>query len=469
MKFFRIDLLTLLISLFILNSCKNQNTIGLDNNATGQINGTFVSVSDTSIVINTVPEDSVSTTNLAKAPFGYFNDPVLGTTQIDLATDLNLPNGSAYTLPAGTTTIDSAVVLMYFADGFYGSGLESTFVANVYQLNENFNHSLTYYSNKVCDVNYNTLLGSSNSFNAATKDSVTIQHIIAGAPDTPYRVAPHIRIKINPSFVNTYLFNANSTTLNTNTIFQNSVKGLYVTIDKSKTTGAGGIFMIKGDSLAVYYKSAHGTVIDTGQVTLPMSSTASAIKRVYTPAVKAAINSTSSNKTVYLQGPAGLKAKISFPNLLQKIRNALPADSDILLNRAELVITPNPGTIIPFAPLPKITMYTLDIANVPTLLQDAASNPRSGGLSAFGGFYTSSKQDYHFLITAFLQDLLFKRTKDYGTYIAPVDTTNTTSVDYLETPQVAARSVIVGTDKTSSFQIVLNVIYTKIRVTTSTK
>src|SRR6185437_10030745 len=106
MKFFRLDLLTLLISLFILGSCKNQPNIGLGINSSGQPNGTLVDTS--TIITNTVKEDSVATSGLAKNPLAYFNDPTFGTTESNLATDLNLPGSAAYTLPTGQITIDSA-------------------------------------------------------------------------------------------------------------------------------------------------------------------------------------------------------------------------------------------------------------------------------------------------------------------------------------------------------------------------
>ncbi len=80
MKFFRLDLLTLLISLFILNSCKNQDSIGLGVVTPGQVNGNLVDTS--TIIINTVPEDSVITSidpttqlPLAKNPLGLFYRP----------------------------------------------------------------------------------------------------------------------------------------------------------------------------------------------------------------------------------------------------------------------------------------------------------------------------------------------------------------------------------------------------------
>src|ERR1700761_8670323 len=104
MKFFRLDLLTLLISLFILNSCKNNSTIGLGVNSSNQLSGSFIDTS--TIIVNTIPDqgynpaggtpqDSIITSGLTKTPLGYFKDPVLGTTESDIAVALNLPGGTA--------------------------------------------------------------------------------------------------------------------------------------------------------------------------------------------------------------------------------------------------------------------------------------------------------------------------------------------------------------------------------------
>src|SRR4051812_18182331 len=125
MKFFRLDLLTLLISLFILNSCKNQDTIGLGVNSQTQVNGTMVDTS--TIVVNTVGEDSVVTSGLTKAPLGYFQDPIFGTTESNLAASLSLPGATAYALPSGTISIDSTRLVLHYVDGFYGDSVASSY------------------------------------------------------------------------------------------------------------------------------------------------------------------------------------------------------------------------------------------------------------------------------------------------------------------------------------------------------
>jgi hypothetical protein len=110
-------------------------------------------------------------------------------------------------------------------------------------------------------------------------------------------------------------------------------------------------------------------------------------------------------------------------------------------------------------------MYRLDIAHRPTYVEDASSviDPRAQGVNVFGGFYNSTNKEYHFVVTAYMQDLLLNKTIDYGTYISPVDTTNTASVDIAPTPQVAARTVAGGgANKNSSYSIKLKIVYTKI-------
>ena len=94
MKFFRLDLLTLLISLFILNSCKNQDSVGLGINSTNQLNSNLVDTS--TIVINTDTIGSLVTSGVTKNPLAYFVDPVFGTTVSNLATDLNLPGQTGF-------------------------------------------------------------------------------------------------------------------------------------------------------------------------------------------------------------------------------------------------------------------------------------------------------------------------------------------------------------------------------------
>jgi hypothetical protein len=464
MKFFRLDLLTLLISLFILNSCKRQDSIGLGVDTSNQISGTLLV--DTNITFNTVDEDpaEVVTSALTKTPLGDFVDPAFGTVKSNVALGLLMPT-TPYTVPAGTLTIDSAVMVLGYADGFYGDSVATKYKVNVYQLIDKPTTS-TYYSNS--HWNAQSTLLATKTFTANTHDSLTIVRIRADTLDTVQRVAPQLRIPFSKKFIYDNLFNASGATLASDAAFQNAVKGLYVTLERAQPSNAGGTLQLNlaaaSSYLDVFYKAVKDTTIDTATARLTFPLHAAEITRTYSAAVKAAKNPNTTQTTVYLQGLGGLRSKIAFPGL-----DKLNPDS-IVLNRAELVITPVQGSGIPFAPLSKLSMYQLDIANQRILIQDANSSNALYQAGLFGGFYSRTTKEpvkaYRFVITSYIQNLIRKKTVDYGTYIAPIDTSevNSTTGATAITPsaQIAARSILIGNDKNSPYRIKLNLIYTKI-------
>jgi hypothetical protein len=174
--------------------------------------------------------------------------------------------------------------------------------------------------------------------------------------------------------------------------------------------------------------------------------------------VQAAINSTSTDGLFYLKGLAGLRAKVSFPN----IKNTFAGIGNVVINRAEIIVKAAPGTTIPYRAAPRLTMYQWDIAKQRIPLQDASSaDPRgANGVSTFGGFYNSATNEYHFTVTGYIQDLISGKTVDYGTFIAPVNPTVGNSIDITPTVQFAERVISFG--KNSPDRIKLNIIYTKI-------
>jgi len=469
MKFFRLDLLTLLISLFILNSCKNQDNLGLNVDPSQQINGTLIDTA--TLTSKTIPEDSVVTSGLPKTPLAYFQDPAIGTSEANIATLVSLPNSAAYTLPSGTVTIDSAVLVLPFNNGFYGDSLTSKYKINVYQLAEQPSSTAVYYGNKTWQVNRGTVLGT-QSFNSRTHTPIKITEIVSGAKDTLKTVSPQLRVKINPNFIYNNLFGASTSVLASNNLFQNQVKGLYLTLDKNQQ-GNGGRFYIGLDSsrVDVYYKATNGTTVDTAMVTLPLGNRAAEIKRTYSTAVQAALNSTATTQeTVYMEGLGGTRTKISFPYLKNIIKDA---GTDVIINRAELVVTAAPGTDIPYMPTNKLSLYRYDIALQRTELPDAtgggssASDPRFISVGTFGGTYVANEKAYHFVITGYISDLMRGKTVDYGTYLGPIDyNPNATVVDIAATAQTAGRTIAVGavTNKASAnypYRMKLNIIYTK--------
>ncbi len=469
MKFVKTGLLTLLISLFILSSCKKPDAVGLAIDPTQVINGTLLDT--VSIVTNTLRDDSVVTTNLANSsgvfisPLAYYKDPIFGITEANVAMSIGTPSATAFTKPTGTVSVDSAVlVLRYTPHSFYGDTTSTKYQLNVYQLAEQpLNQN--YYNTKVWA--YNPTLIGTRSFNARPSDSVKVLQIVTGRKDTIKKLQPQIRIPMSTAFVKSAILTTDSLKLIGSEAFKRYFKGLYLTFDKAQTTGGpGGNFYLMTDScqLNIYYKNTSSAgVIDTLMASFPASGNfASQIKHDYTgTAIPAALSNTKSSGTIYLQGLAGLRTKIAFPSLATSVHQILGNAS---LNRAELIITPVAGTqLYPFLPAPRLTMYRYNIAKQRTLIPDAnASDKRFISILpyGFGGYYNATKSEYHFIITGYIQDLIAGKTIDYGTFLAPADYYNLKSIEYSTGSIQSAARLVAGGDKTSAYKMKLNIIYT---------
>lgn len=455
MKFLRLDLLTLLISLFILASCKNQDSIGLGVNSSNQLTGSLIDTS--TIFVNTIPDDSIATNaSTTGVPLGYFKDPLLGITESNLVFDLGL-TGGVYTLPAGTIVIDSALLVLKYTKGFYGDSIASRYKVNVYQLNEKLVAGQTYYSNKTWNYNAGTLLGT-KSFLAHPSDSIKLASTNTASRGTLSNAEPQIRIPISNSFVNSILFNAPAAMLSNPLLYKNTVKGLYVTLDKPQVTGAGGVIMLNSTepvgSIDVYYRAINGSTIDTNKVSISSSGHAAEVKHTYSAAVQTELNNTNSTRnTFYIQGLAGLRAKISFPYLKKLLADM---GSDIVINRAELVVTPDPASLVPFAPVPRLNIYKYDLAHQRTSI---ATDQRYTSDVVFGGYYATVQKNYRFTITPYIEDLMRGKIVDNGTFLGAADLSSTSTTTSAAT---ANRTFAVGSNPASPYRIKLNIIYTKL-------
>ena len=488
MKFLKLDLLTLLISLFILAGCKNPDNIGLGIDPAKALQANLID--STTIRTVTTLDDSVATSTDTVVPVSFFKDPVLGTTEANVAASISLPGSSAFTAPTDPVVIDSAVLVLNYAKGFYGD-INSTFTMNVYQLNEPLISSKTYYSNKAWNYTPSNIVGT-KTFVARPTDTVRIKDIVVGGPDTLKKVVPQLRVPLSATFIRNNFFNATASQLATNQVFQNAIKGLFISTNTSNLTSGhpgGTIFfgMASNSHIDVYYRVIHPAASpDTTVTTLPLGDLhAVQIKHDYSSIadITAQINNTSATASypnVYLQGLAGLRGKISFPYLTtQKLVHDLRRNSlitspsvdtnsivDVAINQAELRVTPVAGSTIPFAPLPRLTLYRWDIAHQRTVVPDAySSDPRFISVGSFGGFFDTYHQSYSFIITGYIDDLLRGKLKDYGTFIAPTDTTGmvTSSVSISTSPssQYDGRSVI-GGNSASSYRMKLNILYNKV-------
>jgi hypothetical protein len=459
MKLFKLDLLTLLISLFILSSCQDTESIGLDVDPATEIRGSLI---DT-ITINasTVVEDSIITNTLEQYPLGYLNDPIMGKTSASIGMSLTLdPPGLSF----GTNPVlDSAVLVLYYGREFHGDST-SKFQIEVRQLSNVIPESSPQYNTKTIASNSQILGSKFSSFNL--KDSVKVTELVKGKPDVQKSKAPHLRIQLDKNFISNNLLNANASTLVSNLELNKALKGLYLSVNNAQTTGKGGIaFFNLTDSsrLEVYYKSENGTATDTTLQKFPIKNNLSPVvanfKHDYTgTAIQTQLNNPNTKfDNTFVQGLAGLRTKLNFPHL-----DKLKSLGNITINKAELVVSVVGGTD-QFKPAQRLLLYQTDIAKQRQLIQDFGINPVISLTDLdFGGFYDSKNKRYKFVITTYIQDMLRGRTKQYDTYIAPV-LINYNRQSGPVPSGATATSAVIGSGKAGvSYKMKLNIIYSKI-------
>lgn len=466
MKFSKLDLLTLLISLFIFSSCNKSNTLGLDLDPNNAIQGNLV---DTlTISTRTVTDDPLTTylgtsgSNPTRYPLGFLKDPDFGTSQASLALSVSTPGNTAYTF--GTNpVIDSAVLVLPYSTQFYGDTTSSVYTVNVHQLKSNMDNETSFVSNR--EWKYDPAVYGTYSAKIKPTTPFKITSIVAGAADTLKSVVPQMRIKLNNSFIQQNIANLSTSQLLNRPSFTDVFKGLYLT---ASTTGTGGMMFMNfasNSKLEVYYKRQNATTttaIDTVYAEFAVGTTsgpvAAKVDHTWSTGVQAQLDAPMQQfATTYLQPLAGLRTKVSFPSLKNLLKTI---GGRIVINKAELLVDVSNGTDAIFPALQNLTLYRLDIAGQRSYLPDNTAGLSTGAdprAAAQFFSYDTTKKQYKFILTAYLQDILDGKTMDYGTYIAP------TAPEYSigSSVSIANRSII-GSFQNTTNRVKLNIYYTKI-------
>lgn len=478
MKFLKLDLLTLLISLFILASCENSSTIGLEVDPSSAIQGNLV---DTVTIVSKTEQDDDGVTYSTNAylnryPFGFINDPILGSTEANLALSVSLPY---YPYDFGTAAVlDSAVLILNYAGEFYGDST-SNYNIDVHRLTNNISKENSYLSSNTYP--YESALLGNYTGKVYPTSPFQVMDVLTGEEDTLMTVIPQLRIKLDENFVTNNVLNLPASVLKHNTYFQNSLKGLHVQIRASSqaSMGNGGLmffdFSSAGSGLMLYFRRENASIpaqIDTVSVnfpvvTSPTSAVAASIKHNHSVQVQQQLDNPSVQYPItYLKPMAGLRNRIAFPYLA----NLKTDIGKLVVNKAELIIDLSTGSdAVPFRAAPRLALYRYDIAgqrkNLPDndigdgyyTIGDIRANP-----AAFGGYFDSIKKRYVFVVTSYIQDLIDGKTEDYGTFIS---VTPSATFQYAPSFNVASRAVIGSFKKTPTAGdnvMKLNIYYTKI-------
>jgi hypothetical protein len=395
------DLLIILISLFILQSCKKEGSIGLED----QLNETGIGVGkhDTSsIVVWTVKDDTLVSSNYVRNQLGELIDPVFGETRATIAFHATLSKNN---VSFGTNpTLDSIVMVMgYIGDAtqrFYGD-TNSVFSISVAQLDETISNDSIYYSNK----KYKTKAGVVGSirYRPNPKDSIIIQNIIDGKKDTVMKVYPQIRIKLDDNFGKELLAKSGQVDLSDNTAFLNAYKGFYLTA--KNLSGNGGVMSFdltnaNRSYVILYYKNT----TDTSNFIFNINSVAANVNHYEhdysnTKVQYQFADSVQGQQNVYAQSLAGTRVRIRFPNLeLRKDSNK------IAINKAELIIPIETGSDSKFAPISTLSLKAR----------------RKGSNTEYlisSGVYNATKKQYTIEMTKTVQQFILNKLDFQALYL----------------------------------------------------
>lgn len=469
MKFPKLDLLTLLISLFLLSSCKDSSTIGLELDPSETIKGELL---DTATVrSSTVPEDPTSTYNMTRYPLGELKSETFGTTAAEIAMAVAAPSASFSF--GKNAQIDSAVLVLPYEskaknDKFYGD-TTAVFKFTVKQLSSDLTQQKTFLSNAVYPTT--DVLGTSSG-TVRPNSPVKVTRIISGAADTVYSAAPQLRVKLSPSMIQNKIMQLDSATLSNDKRFKASFKGLKI---EATTTNAKGAIMFfdlatTGASVEIYFRKQNAsttTAVDTVYSSFPVITTASnyvasSVSHQYSSTIADNMAAKTQTQVTYLQG-GGLRNKISFPYLSQLKEKV---GGTLVISKAELVVDlSNPADTIPFkAPL-RLALYRYDLAGQRTQLPDnnplsntnQGGDPRASGID-FGGFYNKTKNTYTFVVTNYIQDLLDGKAVDYGTYLAASPAAEFNLFPY---PTNLSQTTLGSFNNSNNKRIRLNIYYVK--------
>lgn len=393
--------------IFTCSACKKSpNTIG--NNLLNENNYIGVFRTDTTeIVCYSYIDDSIGTKNVSYALLGSTLDPVFGLTQAGFYTQFRLSTAGHN---FGENPMLDSIVLQLSVGGYYG---DTTVMQTIhaYELTDTLSTSGNYYN--FSEVAHSTTdLASSYQFyphplaNNYIIGTDTIKH-------------PILRIPLSQELGN-YLLNLDSTYYSVNEIFKQHFKGLYLTCDAVNQNGAILSTTLTNNSLTtlqLYYHNAT-TPDKPMRYDFYITSTDAYFNHfdhdysLGSPEFRQQVvdgDITLGNSTLYAQTMAGVRTKITFPNLehwADTLQNC-----HIIINEAKLIL-PSDASVddSSFLKSPSsLNLVGLNEDGSTYVLPDYLE-----GSSYYGGTYSPATRSAFFRISEYMQSLIMKKKPNNG-------------------------------------------------------
>lgn len=439
-----------------LTSCDESSVVGLDVQPENDLLN--VGYQDTTSVFtktqkgdSLITDESLITSGVGL--IGKYIDPTFGPSTASMYTQVRLPSNIAATTFGTNPICDSIILALVYEGTSYGKKERKQQKLSVYQVTEAMSTASTYYSNTTLSkAGVDLTAANGYVFTPRPKDSVNT-YTITGLS----RLKPQLRTLLDPSFGQLLLNNQTTGNLANDAAFKSFFNGIYITTEN--TTGLladeGNILHFKmGESkITLYYHNSNATNNDTLSYDFSLGTVArfNHFDHDYSASgvnslLDGQINTTppAQNATVFVQGMAGVRTKITFPYLMNWVSGGL-----IGVNKAELLINVDTSlatyNIDTFAAPTAFVLFGINDDGTTYVIPDAFE-----GGTYYGGSLNSTTVQYKFNIARYIQQVLDGKRNNNGLYlIASNGAVN------------ANRVVIAGATSTTR-PMKLNITYTKL-------
>ena len=258
--------------------------------------------------------------------FGNFQDPLMGTTEASIYTQIALGVQSPPNFII--RSFDSIVLsLAYDTLGGYGN-LDETYGLEVYKVEEDMSNIADYFSDQTF-ITGDTALGALN-FKPAFNQRVMIRDYTTNNVDGDTVSAdPHIRIHLENEALETIF--ADTSIYQGGVAFQNAFQGIYIRPTSNTNTGLLSFnFSNSISRISLYYKSGGEFKEFQLDFNAGNARVLSLAKNQEGAFVEPFLNGTS-DSLLFLQGMAGANTQITFPDI--------SGLENIVVNKAELELT----------------------------------------------------------------------------------------------------------------------------------
>lgn len=396
-------LFSLLLITFFFSSCQDPSTLGTELLDQDQAKVDFT---DTfSVKAATIQGDSVVTFTptalgqLNSYLFGDFRDPVFGRSVSSIYTQLRLER----TRPDFTDAVLDSVVLVlpYDTNGLYGKYQDETFGIEIFRLIEPMSSSEPYFSTQTFQTKGEPI--GSMEFVPNLDSIPVIEYISPTNQNTVF--FSHLRIPLSSS-LGEELLSLDTSITRSSVDFQEYFNGIYLrptlptngilSFDLNNQPFRGGIYL--------YYRDGEDVLREFQFEIDEFALRTANYQHDYEGyPVEAVLNDYEAGDTaLYLQGMAGLNAKIELPD-------PSVLGENVIVNKAELIVELKmPESDEFFEPATQLSLFTLENGERRNISDISIVNsPRSVGIErGFGGLLNEETRQYKMNISTHFQEVL---------------------------------------------------------------